>query len=328
MSARRPVLLLPVLLLLAGLAGLAFGQVWVGPDVLWHGAVTGEGAGAMMLSTFRGPRVAVALGAGAALGLSGALFQTLFRNPLASPDLIGFTSGAALAVVAGTALGLMWPMPLLAAAGGLAAALLVALLSYRRGHATPPLTVILVGLGVGFVASALAMFLMSSLPSNTAAEAQRWMTGSLAARDWGHVAQVWLPGGVLAILLLGQMRWLAALELGEEMARALGLRVAAARRMLIATGVLLAAVAVAVAGPVPFVALMAPPLGQRLSGARSLAGRMLAAAAAGAVVLAGADTLARTVIPGVELPAGVMTGLLGAPYLLWRLMREMKGGAL
>ena len=97
MSTRAPIL--PVLLLLAGLAGLAFGQVWVGPDVLWHGAVTGEGAGAMMLSTFRGPRVAVALGAGAALGLSGALFQTLFRNPLASPDVIGFTSGAALAVV-------------------------------------------------------------------------------------------------------------------------------------------------------------------------------------------------------------------------------------
>ncbi|WP_172299804.1 iron chelate uptake ABC transporter family permease subunit [Pseudoruegeria sp. HB172150] len=323
----RPVAL--VLVLLAAVAaGLLYGQEAVSVAMLWDGILTGEGPGALMIDTFRGPRVATAVGAGAVLGMSGALFQTLFRNPLAAPDVMGFTSGAGLAVVAATAFGLTLPMPLIAAVGGLLAGLLVALLAYRPGHSTPPLTLILVGLGVAFFTSALSTFLMTLLPYNEAAEAQRWLTGSLAARDWSHVAQVWILGTLLGAAALVQARRLEVLELGEDLAAGLGLKVEQARWGISATGVLLAATGVAVAGPVPFVALMSGPLGARITCAKSGTGRMLSAAGAGAVVLVLSDLAARAALPGIVLPAGVMTGILGAPYLLWRLSREMERGKL
>ncbi|WP_289155279.1 iron ABC transporter permease [uncultured Salipiger sp.] len=320
--------LLIVLLVAGTVAGLLWGQVALAPGALWQGLATGEGPAALMIGTIRGPRVGTALGAGAVLGLSGALFQTLFRNPLAAPDILGFTSGAGLAVVVSIAFGLVAPMPLVAAAGGILAALLVTGIAWRRGHRTPPLSIILVGLGMGFFTSALSNFLMTLLPQAEAAEAQRWVTGSLAARDWGHVAQVWLPGAALLLAALGQARLLETLELGDDLAAGLGLRVEAVRRGLAGTGVLLAATGVAVAGPVPFVALMSGPLGARITGATSVAGRLLSAAGAGALVLMLADLVARSALPGIQLPVGVMTGILGAPYLLWRLSREMDRGKL
>ncbi|WP_375691063.1 FecCD family ABC transporter permease [Pseudooceanicola sp. LIPI14-2-Ac024] len=320
-------LVLPLGLLLAAAVALSVGQVAVDMGTLWSG-LWGEGPGALILRTIRGPRVFTALGAGAVLGLSGWLFQTLFRNPLAAPDIMGFTSGAGLAVVGAIAFGLALPFPVVAALGGLAAAALVAGLSWRPGHATPPLTLILVGLGVGFMTSALSTFLLTRLPHAEAAEAQRWLTGSLAARDWSHVAQVWGLGAVLVGAVAVQLRRLAALELGEDLAAGLGLRVGRARMAIAATAVLLAATGVAVCGPVPFVALMSGPLGARLTGARSLGGGMAAAMGAGALVVVLADLAARAALPGIQLPVGVMTGILGAPYLLWRLSREMDKGGL
>ncbi|QHQ35139.1 FecCD family ABC transporter permease [Algicella marina] len=324
----RAALLLPLLLLVATVTALMSGQASIGLPLLWEGLVTGEGPGALMLDTIRGPRVATAIGAGGVLGLSGFIFQTLFRNPLASPDILGFTPGAGLAIVAAITFHLNVPMPLVSAAGGIAAALLVALLAIRRGHETPPLTLILVGLGVGFFSSAFSTFVMTVLPHSEAAEAQRWLTGSLAARDWGHVAQVWWPGLLLVLLAIAQARNLAGLELGNDLASGLGLRTETVLWLLAVTGVLLAATGVAVAGPVPFVALMAGPLGIRITGARTHTSRMLAAAGTGALVLTLADLAARTALPGIVLPAGVMTGILGAPYLLWRLSREMEKGTL
>lgn len=319
---------LPAALLLAMLASLMVGQLSVGPMDLLRGAWTGEGVGALVLNVIRGPRLLTAVGAGAALGLSGVLFQTLFRNPLAAPDLMGFTSGSGLAIVLAVAAGLVVPVPLVAAAGGMAAALLVALLAWRPGHATPPLTLVLVGLGVGFATTAFSSFVMTALPPSEAADAQRWLTGSLNARGWGHVAQVWLPLVALAGLALAQLRPLEALELGPDLATGLGIRAARARRSVAAVAVLLAAAAVAVAGPVPFVALMAAPVGIRIAGAGTLRARLLAAALAGALIMALADLAAQAVVPGVSLPVGVATGLFGAPYLLWRLSREMKKGGL
>ena len=323
----RPVLL-PALLALSALAALLIGQVAVAPGVLWQGLVTGDGPGALFLGLIRGPRVLVAIGAGAALGLSGAIFQTLFRNPLAAPDVMGFTHGAGLAVIVATALGLAAPMPLVAAAGGLIAAAAVALLAWRPGHVTPPLSLILVGLGVGFATSSLSTLLLTRLPVNEAMDAQQWLVGSLTARTWGHGAQVWGLGAVLLIAAFAQIRLLAALELGADLAAGLGLRVERARWGIAATGVLLAAAAVAVAGPVPFVALMATPLGSRIAGARGPAARLAAGALAGALVLVLADLAGRALMSGLQFPAGVMTGILGAPYLLWRLSREMDRGEL
>lgn len=311
--------------LAAALLSLGWG---LGSGLLWQGIWTGDGPAALTLRVIRGPRVATGLGVGAVLGLSGALFQMLFRNPLAAPDLMGFTSGAGLAIVAAIWLGLALPLPLVSAAGGLAAAALVAALSQQRGHATPPLTLVLVGLGVGFTASALGTFAMTLLPVQQAAEAQRWLTGSLAARGWDHAAQVWGLGAALAAAAAAQLRALAALELGPDLAAGLGIRAGRARAGIAGTAVLLAAAGVAVAGPVAFVALMAAPLGARLAGARTPGARLAAAAATGAGIVVLADLAARAALPGLQLPVGVTTGLLGAPYLLWRLAREMERGDL
>ncbi|MEI4472192.1 iron chelate uptake ABC transporter family permease subunit [Frigidibacter sp. MR17.24] len=321
----RPALpmVLPLALLAAVLAALALGEVALPPVTLWHGLVAGEGPGAFTLRVIRGPRVATALGAGAALGLSGGLFQALFRNPLAAPDLMGFNAGAGLAVLLATAAGLALPMPLVAAAGGLAAAAAVALLAWRPGHATPVLALVLTGLGLGFALSAAASVVMLALPLEQAAEAQRWLTGSLAARGWHHAGQVALLASGLAALTALQMRALGLLELGVPIATGLGLAAGRARLAIAGTATVLAAAAVAVAGPVPFVALMAAPLGQRLSGARRPGARLVAAAVTGALIMVLADLAARAAIPGVQFPIGVMTGLLGAPYLMWRLAREM-----
>ncbi len=315
-----------ILLLLAVIAlSLVLGEVRMSPATLWRGLIEGQGPGALTLRVLRGPRLATALGAGAVLGLSGAIFQTLLRNPLAAPDVMGYNAGAGLAVIAAIWAGSALPMPLVAAAGGLAAAALVAGLSGRDDR---PVTLILVGLGVGFTASGIATFLTLTLPDALATEARRWITGSLAARTWGHAAQVWGMGAVLAGLLAAQIRALSVLELGRVLATGLGLRSDRARRGLLATAVVLAATGVAVAGPVPFVALMAGPLGTGLTRARGPGGRLLSAAGAGAAITTGADLLARTALPGVLLPVGVMTGLLGAPYLLWLLGRGMRRGEL
>lgn len=321
-------IVLTAILAVSAALSLTVGEVHLGLDTLWQGLWGGDGPGALTIRIIRGPRVATALGVGAVLGLSGAVFQMLLRNPLAAPDVMGFNAGAGLAVVAAVATGATLPMAPVAAAGGLMAALAVVLLAHRPGHALAPLTLVLVGLGVGFTLSALHALMVTRLPGPEAAEAQRWFAGSLAARDWGHAAQVWGMGAVLALTLAAQTRALDLLALGEDLAAGLGLRLNAARLGLAVTGILLAAAGVAVAGPIPFVALMAPPIGARLTGARGAAARLAAAAGAGAAISVLADLVARAAIPGLQLPIGVMTGILGAPYLLWRLSREMERGEL
>ncbi|WP_062016292.1 iron chelate uptake ABC transporter family permease subunit [Aureimonas sp. AU4] len=324
----RGALGLLALLLAAALLSLAVGETLIGPGALWRGVWHGEGPGALAVRVIRGPRLVTALGAGAALGLSGAVLQTLLRNPLASPDILGFNAGAGLAVVASIALGWTLPPPLVAALGGIASALLVTLLAHRPGRGDATLILVLVGLGVGFTLTAVTSLLSLRLPVTQAAEAQRWVAGSLAARNGGHALQVWVPGLALGAILAVQVRSLQLLELGPELARGLGLRVEGARLALVGTAVLLAAAGVAVAGPVAFVALMALPLGRRVTGARGTAGRLLSAAGGGALVMALADLAGRAALPGIQLPVGVTVGVMGAPYLLWRLAREMDRGEL
>jgi iron complex transport system permease protein len=321
-------IILAAVLLAAILLSLMIGQVMLSPAALWTGLTTGQGPAALTIRVLRGPGIATAVGAGAVLGLSGTIFQILLRNPLAAPDVMGFTSGAGLAVIFGVMSGLTLPTPLVAALGGSAAAVLVAILSLRRDGSQTTITLILVGLGVGFFTAAAASFILTRLPPQEAAEAQRWLSGSLAARNWGHVAQVFGIGSCLALVLAIQSRALALLELGDDLARGLGLRANRAKWGLSATGVLLAATGVAVAGPVPFVALMAGPLGARITRAKNPAARLAAAALTGATITVLADLAARASIPGLQLPVGVMTGIFGAPYLLWLLAREIETGDL
>jgi iron complex transport system permease protein len=252
----------------------------------------------------------------------------LLRNPLAAPDVMGFNAGAGLAVLVAISLGWSLPMPLVAACGGLIAAILVAALAHKPGHPASGMMLILVGLGTGFTASAIASFISVSLPVSEASEAQRWLTGSLAARNWGHAVEVWVIAAVLTVALAGLVPAFRLIELGRELATGLGLRVDPARWAIITVGVLLATAGVAVAGPVPFVALMAAPLGIGVTRAREPGARFAAAALSGALITVLADLAARAAIPGIQLPIGVMTGILGAPYLLWRLSREMERGEL
>jgi iron complex transport system permease protein len=262
------------------------------------------------------PRVLVGIGVGVAFAVSGAIFQRLARNPLVSPDLIGINAGAALAAVLMiTVLGSGW-IPGGALAGSLLAAITVYLLAYRNGVSGHRL--VLVGIGMTAIIGALTAYLLTLADIYSAKSASMWLAGSLAGRSWTHVV---LVGGALAVGLpaaAGLTRQLRLLELGDDLARALGGRVELARGMLIALGVGLAALATAAAGPVGFVALVAPQLARRLVPRRP---GLLVPGAIGAVLVVASDLIARTVVAPTVLPVGIVTAFLGAPYLLFLLAR-------
>lgn len=262
------------------------------------------------------PRVLVGIGVGTAFAVSGAIFQRLARNPLVSPDLIGINAGAALAAVLMiTVLGSGW-IPGGALLGSLLAAITVYALAYRNGVSGHRL--VLVGIGVTAIIGALTAYLLTLADIYTAQSASMWLAGSLAGRSWMHVV---LVGGALAVGLpaaAGLTRQLRLLELGDDLARALGGRVELARGVLIALGVGLAALATAAAGPVGFVALVAPQLARRLVPRRL---GLLVPGAIGALLVVASDLVARTVVAPTVLPVGIVTAFLGAPYLLFLLTR-------
>lgn len=270
------------------------------------------------------PRTAAAVVVGGAFGLSGAIFQRLAGNPLASPDIIGINAGAALGAVfllvvvhassTGVSLG--------AVGGALAAAAAVYVLAYRQG--VTGYRLILVGIGVTAILQSLLGYLMTRSELTDASRALVWLTGSLNGRSWEHVE---VMGAVLAVagpLALVLARPLRALEVGDDAALGLGVRVGRARGALILVGVVLAAVATGVAGPVAFVALGAPQIARRLVRARTTA--LAPAMVVGAVLLVVSDVVGQH-LAASELPVGVVTGLVGAPYLLVLLVRANRVGA-
>jgi iron complex transport system permease protein len=293
------------------------------PDVvraLLGGADPGT---AFVVRELRLPRVLTGAAVGAALGLSGAIFQALARNPLASPDVVGVTAGASTAAVAVIVLGAggFVAVSLGAGAGALGAALLVYLLAYRAG--VSPYRLILVGIGVGAGLNALTAFLLTRSEIWDAQQAMIWLVGNLNERGWKHV---WLALVPLAVLLPATM-WLSeplrVLLFGDDTARGLGLRVEAVRGGLVIAGVALAAAAVAAAGPIPFVAFLAPAIARRLVAAPV---SLLPAALAGALLTTSSDVAGRVAAGSTELPVGVVTGVVGAPYLLWLLARANRIG--
>ncbi len=282
----------------------------------------------MILLDHRLPRILVALGAGAALGLSGAIFQSMLRNPLASPDVIGFNAGAScgavLAVLVYGSARMVLPWAL---TGGLLTAALVLALAWDRrpGGGLDPYRLILIGIGASLTLGATGDLLMSMTDENRAADMAQWLVGSLNARSLSDAALVW--GGLA--LLCPALIWLhfplSRMTLSDDMARSFGLPLPFLRLCLTVLGVLLAALAVSVAGPLPFVAFVAGPVARRLLGTGAPV--LLAAALVGALVTLGADTAAR-LVPMVQLPAGVFTALLGAPVLMALLIAQTRKGAL
>ncbi|WP_051798557.1 FecCD family ABC transporter permease [Catenuloplanes japonicus] len=285
------------------------------PAVLGIG---GDPALEFIVRTVRLPRVLTGALVGAALGLAGALFQGLARNPLASPDIIGVTAGASAAAVAVTVLGGAGTTATAAGAGGgaLFAAALVYVLAWRAGLS--PYRMVLIGVGVGAVLTALTSFLLTRSEIWDAQRAMIWLVGSLNARGWEHLVPVAVTLAVLLPAALALAAPLRLLQLGDDTARGLGLRVETTRAILLLAGVALTAVAAAAAGPVAFVALLAPAVARRLTRADVA---LLPSTLTGALLLVLADLAARTVASPTELPAGVVTGIVGAPYLLWLLHR-------
>jgi iron complex transport system permease protein len=331
---RTTLVVLAVGLVVAVLVAVAVGAVWISPAttlrvLAWKLGLTGHPPGVdraaeVILLQLRLPRVALAVLVGAALGVSGMLFQGLFRNPLADPAVIGVSSGAALGAVVVIVLGGA------AVAGGLAVtaaafagALLTALLVYglaRVGPAVQVATLLLAGIAVAATISAL-MSLVMSFSGEEIRSIYFWLLGGLGARGWSAVGIVvpFVVAGSLASLLL--TRDLNLMSLGEERAAQLGVGVASFKRRSIATGALLAAAAVSVAGVIGFVGLMTPHVLRLLVGADHR--RLLPAVLLGGplfVVLA--DLGARTVLAPEELPLGAITALIGAPFFLWLLRRE------
>ncbi|MGN9908323.1 FecCD family ABC transporter permease [Phytohabitans sp. LJ34] len=270
------------------------------------------------------PTAASALTVGLALGASGTIFQQLLRNPLASPDLVGIANGAGLAAVVGIVVlevgGLL--VSGLALGGAIVAGLLMYLLAWRGG--VTGYRFILIGIGMAAFFDGVVGYVLAKAKLFEARQAMHWLTGSVGQAS---TDELWLLTGALVVLLptaLLLQRPLRALELGDDAARALGTRTELGRAGLLATAVVLVALAVAVAGPIAFVALVAGPIANRLLGPAT--GGILAAAFVGAALLLSADLVAVHVLP-TPLPTGVVTGAVGAPYLLWLLATTNRQGA-
>lgn len=276
-----------------------------------------------IVRTLRLPRALTAVLVGAAFGLSGAVFQSLARNPLASPDIIGVTAGASAAAVFVIVFvgGSHVVVAMAAFIGALATAALVYLLAFKRGMS--PYRLVLVGIGIGAVLSAITSYLLTRAEIYDAQRATVWLTGSLNGRGWEHVRPVAVSLAVLVPVLLWLARPLRVMQLGDDAARGLGVPVERTRVGLVVVGVALAAVATASAGPVAFVAFVAAPIARRLTRSPLT---IIPAALTGALLVVASDLVGRRIFAPTELPVGVITGLVGAPYLLWLLARSNRIG--
>lgn len=291
-------------------------DVWL---TLWGG---GEPAQSYVVFQARLPRLTMALLVGAALGAAGALLQSLLRNPLAGPDLLGISGGAgAAAVFAMLILGLGGPVLALAAfVGGIAVAGFLLLAGRHRSDGGYRL--ILAGVGVSFLCVAITNYLMIRAQVELAQAALIWLTGSLASTPWWNVATVAVVVIVAIPAVVACARWLPLTQMGSPTAAALGVRAQTVRIVTVFTAVVLTAVTCAFVGPISFIALCAPAIARPLLGHGAIG--VGTSAALGAALLASSDLVAQFAIPGFSLPVGVVTGALGAVFLLW-LLATSKG---
>lgn len=276
----------------------------------------------VLVLEWRMPRILLALLIGAALGVSGAIFQALTRNPLGSPDVIGFDFGAytgallAIAVLGGG----YYTTAISAVVGGLATAVVVYLLSYKNGLAG--FRLIIVGIAISAVLSSVCQWIILKIRLHQAITASVWQQGSLSGLEW---AQVFPVGGglVIAVAMLFVVGpQLPILQMGDDAAGALGIRPERVRLAYFGIGVLLIAIAVAAAGPISFVALAAPQLARRLTGAPGVG--LISAAVMGAFLLLGSDLIALQIFAPAELPVGAVTVTLGGLYLVYLLVVQAR----
>lgn len=276
----------------------------------------------MVVTEWRLPRVLMALLIGAALGVSGAIFQSLMRNPLGSPDVMGFNTGAWSGVLVAMVLfgQNLTAIALAAMVGGVLTALLVWLLAWRNGIET--FRLIIIGIGIRAMLVAFNTWLLLRASLETALSAGLWNAGSLNGLTWG---KTW-PSVPLIVLMLAcsvlLVRRMRLLEMGDDTACALGVRVERSRLLLMLVGVVLTAAATALAGPISFIALVAPHIARRLSGTARWG--LTQSALCGALLLALADYSAQRLFMPYQLPVGVVTVSLGGIYLIALLIQESR----
>jgi len=324
----RALTVVALLLLAACAAGVALigtGDARIpAADVLRTLAGDGTAYQDFIVNELRLPRVLVGLLVGASLGLGGALFQAVSRNPLGSPDVLGLSQGstAGALVVIVLMSGSAAQVTAGALVGGLVTGFAVYLLAWKRG--VHGYRLVLVGIGVSAVVTAVNGYLLTKADLVDATRAVVWMTGSLSGRDWEQVWPLLWLCAVLVPLVLANARGLRMMEMGDDVANALGVRVQRVRLVLMVSAVLLTAAATAAAGPVSFVALTAPQLARRLTG--SPGPNLLPSLCMGAALLVTADWAAQRAFGADQLPVGVVTGVLGGCYLLWLLVAERRAG--
>ncbi|MGM7703556.1 FecCD family ABC transporter permease [Pseudalkalibacillus sp. Hm43] len=283
----------------------------------------------LVITSFRLPRIVLALLAGMALAVSGAILQGIIRNPLASPDIIGITGGASLAVVtfltifsgersSALTVSISW-LPVAAFLGALLLGLLVYLLSWKNG--VTPIRLVLIGIGLAAAMQALTNMMILFGPLYLATQAQIWITGSVNGANWSQVTTL-LPWVLILLFLVWiYARRLNIQELGDELAKGFGSVVQKDRMILLLFSTALAGGAVAFVGGVGFVGLMAPHIGRKLVGS-SFGALIPTSALIGALLVMGADLIARTAFSPLEIPAGVFTSAIGAPYFIYLLYRS------
>ncbi|HEY9315117.1 FecCD family ABC transporter permease [Williamsia sp.] len=316
---------LVVLSLVVAVIALGIGDYPVAPDRVLNAIFgTGTRIEELVVTQWRMPRVLLALVLGAALGVSGAIFQSITRNPLGSPDVIGFNTGAytgALVVLLviggdsgyyGTAIG--------ALIGGIATALVVYLLAFKRG--VQGFRFIIVGIAISAVLASVNTWLILEADLEEAMSAAVWGAGSLNGLGWSQAKPVMIVLAVLVPFVIVVSRRMPMLDLGDDAAKALGIRAEPTRLGLIIVGVALTAVATAAAGPIAFVSLAAPQVARRLTRTAGVA--LLPSAAMGALLLICSDLIAQRAFAPTQLPVGVVTVSVGGLYLIWLLAREAR----
>lgn len=307
--------------LAVGFAALCYGDGWDRPaDVL--AALSGEGPIQVSVTQWRMPRVLAALVFGAALGLAGAVFQNLTRNPLGAPDVIGLDAGAYTAVLLVFTLTTATEVTITAAAigGGLVAAIVLYTLSSGKGFSG--LRLIVIGIAVQAILTALNSWIILRAELDLAITASVWQAGSLNGLDWVDIDAPMTVIAVLVVLLALLARPMHQAALGDDLSVASGVELGRLRILLVLVGVALSATVTAMAGPIVFIALSAPQIGRRL--ARAAGVPLLLAALTGAFLLTASDLLAQWILAPQALPVGVVTTGVGGLYLLWLLTKEIR----
>lgn len=277
-----------------------------------------------VVNELRFPRSMVAFLVGCGLALSGAILQGITRNPLAAPGVVGINGGAALMAVTAIVVIPSMPvavLPFVAFIGALSAAMLTYMLAWRRG--VSPMRLLLVGVGIAAASNAYITFWVTTRHIQHVKQAMLWMMGSTYGRTWEHFWPLlpWLL--ILFPAALAMARKLDVLMLGDELAVGLGNAVERSRGLLLLISVSLAGASVAMAGTIGFVGLMGPHIAKQLVGQSSL--RLLTVSAlVGGLIVMSADLLGRALLPPIEIPTGIITAAVGAPYLIYLLYRNRK----